>query len=231
MIVGSAVAMTLAAFQAARAEPVVYTAYVITDGQLAGKAFSGAQVTMQFRGDTANVLTTIENGATVYRNNAGRTVMFITQGAQTQVVHIAPHQLYVRYDPLNGVIGFGSFAVGPTYPIKLGCSFDAACEPNVIGTSGFPEGQSVSALQDVLNTPTDAPYYSADVLAQETNLQGPTVLGGYLVACVAYDFVVGRCPSIPASAITTDQGDLYFQGQLSVGKGIFSAVVGGRDDD
>jgi hypothetical protein len=229
LILGSALLMTVFC-GAASAASIVYTAYVVTDGQLGGQKFSDAQVTLQFRGDSEDAVTTTENGTTVYRNDEGRAMVIITQGASTTVARIEPHQIYPRYEPLSGAVGFGSYAIGPHYPIVMGCVYSPIpCTP-AVPSSGFPAGQLVTALQDMLVTPADSVYYSAPVQAQQTDLRGPALLGGYVVACVSFDLTNLQCPGIPATAIKTDQGDLYFQGQLGDGKGIFAAVVSRSDD-
>ena len=180
IIVGFALAVAIGG--GASAEPIVYSIHGDADGELDGRAFSGAQFRLELRSDTVHTVTAIENGVTVYRNDQGHAILFLTRGAQTTVAHIAPNQIFVRYDPTNGVVGFGTHGIGPFYP--------------------------------------------AAVEALATELRGRALLGGFLDACVSYDVINLRCPSIPGTPIKTDQGDLYFQKQTLFGKGVFTATVG-----
>lgn len=233
---GCAMTLAMAASGQASAAPVDYTAYLITDGQLGSWTFSQARVTLQFRADTENTVATTVNGATVYRNDHGHATVVITQGAKTVVADLGRNQIYVRYDPVNGSAGFGSYAVGSLYPIALGCEKSpATCNPADVVSStaaGSPGQQTLQALVD-LNAAyaTDSGYYSSAVPGLETNLKGPALLTGYAIACASYDFINGSCPSNPGTPITTDQGDLYFHGQDYSQKGIFTAVLGEQDDD
>ena len=230
--VGFALAFGLAVSGSARADPVVYTLYAVTDGKLGSQTFSQAQVTIAFRGDTRNVvMETMTPGAVVYRNSRGEATVTLIQGASKTVAHIAAGQIYVRYDTTNGVVGFGSFATGPTYPIMLSCDFPS---PNTNCTYGPPSqgpfSQLVSALADIAAVPQDASLYSTNVSALPTKLTDSTLLTGYVSACgVAYDSS-GACPSPPATPIHTDLGDFYLQDHGAVdGKGIFTVVVGEED--
>jgi hypothetical protein len=232
LALGCAVA-ALAAYGPARAEPIVYTAYAVTDGQIGSWTFTQAQVALRFLGDTRNTYTATEGSAAVFRNDVGFASITITQGAQSVVAHLAPHQVYVRYNPLYGSAGFGSFKVGPLYPIVLSCDDALTCDPSQTVASGSnPGGEILPALTDVFAAPGDAVYYSPDLAELlATDLRGPTLLTGYVIACANYDFTNGDCPSAPSQPIVTDQGNLFFTGQYESGKGIFRAVVGGSESE
>ena len=229
---GCAVAATLAANGPAQAEPIVYTVYAVTDGQLGSWSFTQAQVTMRFLGDTRNTYTATENGQSVFRNDVGFVSMVVTQGTKSVVAHLAPHQVYVRYNPTVASAGFGSFAVGPYYPIVVSCSNAVTCDPTLTVANGnFPAGETLPALGHVLNTPGEAAYYSealSDLLT--TDLRGPTLLTGYILACANFDFTNGNCIAAPSQPIVTDQGNLFFTGQDASGKGLLRAVVESEDD-
>lgn len=217
-------ALAVAIGGAASAEPIVYSIHGDADGELDGRAFSGAQFRLELRSDTVHTVTAIENGVTVYRNDQGHAILFLTRGAQTTVAHIAPNQIFVRYDPTNGVVGFGTHGIGPFYPVSLDwCGLPMGCGAIETGT---PEITIVGALAQLKVAPHDSVFYPAAVEALATELRGRALLGGFLDACVSYDVINLRCPSIPGTPIKTDQGDLYFQKQTLFGKGVFTATVG-----
>ena len=206
----------------AAATPVVYTLYAVTDGKLGSQTFSQAQVTITFRGNTSNVTTEQGQGAVVYRNDQGEATVTLTQRASKSVAHIAAGQIYVRYDPKNGTVGFASVTVGPTYPIYLGGGGFSNC---IYGHQCLqPFNQIVSALADVAGYGPDQAFYSTNLEALSTNLTNSTLLTGYIdSACVP------PAPSVACSSpIHTDLGDLYLQ--YSYGKGIFTVEVGEEED-
>src|SRR5258708_39930969 len=89
----------------AGAVPIVYSVYGDVDGELNGQPFSGAQFRLELRSDTVHTATKIENGVTVYENDQGNALLYLTRGSQTTVVHIAANQVFVRSDPTNGIVG------------------------------------------------------------------------------------------------------------------------------
>ncbi|MBV8208465.1 MAG: hypothetical protein JO133_00220 [Burkholderiaceae bacterium] len=206
--------------------PVLYSVYGVADGQLNGLHFSGAQFRLDFRSYTIDTKSVIENGATVYRNDVGQAVLTLQQGLSTTVANIAANQIFVRYDATNGVVGFGSYAVGPFYPVALSwCTDPATCSSSQIGT-GYADDMIVGALVQLREDPQDSMFYSPAVPHLATQLKGPALLGGFLYACLSFDFTTHTCPSIPSVPIKTDHGDLYFQTQSAYGGGIFTAILG-----
>src|SRR5271165_7003231 len=74
-------ALVLAICGNANAAPVVYTAHVVTDGQLGTLKFSDAPVTITFRGDTSDVSMNTSGGVVTYRIDQGyATVTVNVQG-------------------------------------------------------------------------------------------------------------------------------------------------------
>jgi hypothetical protein len=205
--------------------PVLYSLYGAVDGRLNGQAFSDALFRLDFRSYTADTKAVVENGVTIYRNDAGQAVLFLTRGGKTTVVNIAPNQIYARYDPTNGVVGFGSYAVGPFYPVSLDTCGVPPCGPPATTS---PEHSILGALAQLRQAAQDSMYYSPAVPKLTTQLRGPALLTGYVDACfsIVIDPLPPHCPSIPSVPIKTDQGDLYFQKQSIFGHGIFTAVVG-----
>jgi hypothetical protein len=213
-----------AACGSAGAVPIVYSVYGTVDGELNGQAFSGAEFRLELRTDTVHTLTAIENGVTVYRNDQGTALLYLTRGSQTTVVHIAASQVFVRSDPTNGIVGFGTHGIGPLYPVSVGwCTLPLGC--GAIDTSA-PQITILGALAQLKAAPNDLVFYPAAVRALGMELKAPTLLTGFMDACLAYDVKNLRCPSIPTTPIKTDHGNLYFQKQTLYGKGIFTAATG-----
>ncbi len=193
-----------------------------------------SQVTIAFRGDTRNVSMETAPGTAVYRNDQGEATVTLIQGASKSVAHIAAGQIYVRYDTKNGTVGFGSFATGPTYPITLVCDEFSGEDCTSVGKPQqdfVPYNELVAALADIKGT-GDASRYSADVSALlPTGLTDSTLLTGVVSACaVAYN-LTDACPSSPATPIRTDLGDFYLQDQNFGSGGIFTVVVGEKEED
>ncbi len=205
--------------------PILYTVHGSVDGQLNGVAFSDAQFRLDFRSYTADVRTVVENGVTIYRNNTGQAVLFLTRGNTTTVANITANQIYVRYDPTNGVVGYGSYAIGPYYPVALNTCGQPPCGPPQTTSA---EGSILGALAQLKEATQDWMYYSPAVPKLATTLRGPALLTGFLDACYSISFaqLPPSCPAKPGVAIKTDQGDLYFQKQDIFGGGVFTAVVG-----
>ena len=212
------------ACRTASAEPMVYAVYGAVDGLLNGEAFAGAEMKLELRTDTLQTVTVIEDAVTVFRNDHGNALLHLTRGALTTVVHIAANQIFVRYDPTNGIVSFGTRTIGPFYPVAVGwCTLPLGCGP--IGTQ-VADGSITGALAQLKADPNDRMFYSPGVPAQATKLRGPTLLTGFMDACVAFDVAKNNCPTIPDTPIKTDHGDLYFQKQSIFGKGIFTAALG-----
>jgi hypothetical protein len=207
------------------AAPIVYSFYGVASGQLGGVPFSEAQIRLDFNTDTATTVTAIENGATVYRNDQGQAVLVLSQGAMTKVAQIAPNQVFVRYDPANRLLTFGSYANGLYYPISL-----AWCvpQPQCVSMPWLIDdiGAIVYALGDIATNPSDSVLYPTGVAALATDLRGPALMTGFVTACgvpLSYNPGGWNCPSTAGTAIQTDRGDLYFQ-ESRFGMGIFTAT-------
>jgi len=189
-------------------------------------------VTIRLQGDTGNTVTTTQGGDTVYVNDVGDAEVTVSQGGKTVTAQLDPGQIFARYDPVNGSVGFGS-AVGPWYPVVLTCEQQSAgCNRATLVAStarGFSAGQILSALVDIDGG--DSPYYSTAVPGLQTDLRGATLLTGYAIACAAYNYTSTSCPSTLPGPITTDKGKLYFLGQDYAGKGVFTAILGPEQDD
>jgi hypothetical protein len=230
-LVTRSLAFGLAVSGNARAEPVVYNLYAVTDGKLGSQTISRAQVTITFRGGTRNVVRETVPDAVVYRIDQGDATVTLNRGGSKTVAHVADGQIYVRYDTTNGVVGFGSFATGTTYPITLICDPLSNEDCTMVRQrpyTGLPFNQLMSALANIKAT-GDASSYSAGVNALPTNLTDSTLLTGVVSACaVAYTSSnsTNTCPLPPATPIHTDLGDFYLEDQVFGSDGIFTVVVG-----
>ena len=226
-------AITLAlAFAAAAAcgtstaEPILFTVSGAVDGELNGQSFTDAKFRLDLRTDTSHTVAVVQNGVTVYQNELGQAELILTRGTQTTTAVIAANQIYVRYDPTNGVVGFGSFAIGPFYPVALNwCGVPMQC--GAVDTT-YPEFNILGALVQLKVDPNDKVFYSSAVPGLATQLKGPALLDGFVDACYSIDLntTPASCPSKPTVPIKTNQGDLYFQKQSIFGSGSFTAVVG-----
>ena len=223
-------AAALAGYGPAHAATVAYTGYAIADGQLGTWNFSQAMVTIRFVSDTRNVTTFTENGVTAYRNDAGYATVTISQGTTSVSAHIAAHQIYVRSNPTNGSAGFGSYAVGPYYPLVLSCYGNTTCDPAYL--IGGPDGEILPALADITLAPADTVFYSPALMQVESDLKGPALLTGYTIACAYYDPNNFSACQIPSSqAISTDHGNLVFTDQYGGSSKGFLNITPVKSDD
>ena len=220
----------------ARADPVVFTAYTVTDGTLGSLNFSDAPVTITFRGDTGDISMAESGGVVVqYRIDLGHATVAVTVLGKTTVAQITDGQIYVHYDVQAGVIGFGSTApiTNPYYPLTLACSHPySQCYYNANGTA-FASNQIVSALARIDADSATSTGYSGNIATLPQTLTQSGLFTGYLNACwVTYFSSSGPpCPSRPpaARAIQTDLGGLLLQ-DATLGKGMFSVEVGKERD-
>ena len=225
-------ALVLAICGNANAAPVVYTAHVVTDGQLGTLKFSDAPVTITFRGDTSDVSMNTSGGVVTYRIDQGYATVTVNVQGTTTVAQINSGQIYVHYDVQTGVVGFGSDAVSPYYPLTLSCDHNHTnCYYNANGNA-YASNQTVSALAKIDADPAEITNYSARVDNLPQTLTKSTLLTGYASACVVpYISQAGSlpCASPAPVAIETNLGDLYLRDQ-TLGKGIFTVQVSRRDD-
>jgi hypothetical protein len=205
---------------AAAGKPVVYTLY--SESNSVGSVWLGTTlltglISFQFKSDTSNTIQTTEGGVTVWRNDSGEATFTISQGSRTTVAHIKSGQIYVRYDPTNGIVGFGSYAAGITYPMSLNCQGDPC--------TGY-SGGVVGGLADIkVNSATN---YAPDVSGLATDLRGPALLTGFVTYCPVG--VPTSCTS-PAAPISTDLGPLrIFSTGKNIGSGVFTALVGETEE-
>ena len=224
---------------AASAETIVYKLYADTHPfvvQLGTQTLTGT-VMLELVSDTRYTRSVLENGVYVYRNDHGNASITVTQGSTRVTARIDPGQLFVRYDPTNAVVGFGSHALGlgVGYPLTLSCDYPhngcAFGSTNSMFTNTF--GDIVSALADIKALSSEQTLYSLAVPGEATQLKGSTLLTGGIGSCTtAFDSTTSTCAS-PTTPINTDHGPLYIQWgnapYYDGGKGIFTAALVAED--
>jgi len=214
----SACLLALALSGGIHAEPVTYTFYAVTDGALGTQGFSESTVRLQFRGDTQDLVKQTATGVLVYRMDRGDASVTVTSGGVTKTARITAGQVYVYYDVLNALVGIGSYAVGPGYPLSLNCPAYRCPTGTAIYTVG--------ALADLTSNPGDSTRYSHAVSRLPATLAKPTLLTGPVSACAVPYLLVNfiyTCPYAPATAmLQTDAGGFYLQDMQGFeGKGMF----------
>jgi hypothetical protein len=227
---------------AASARPVLYTLRTVMDGEIGGKSFSQALIVIKMRGDTSTVESTNVGGHIAYVNQIGHATISISSGARTVVAHFAPGEVFVRYDPVLGVAGFGS-SISPLYPFALGCdnfafpskaAYTADCTQGDWGprnpTGDYREDGTANMLAAVDGGGLGYPHgfccdtASPALAALPRSLTQSTVLTGRVHACAVLYSVdpnstdsegnLTVCPAKAPRGLRTDRGGLYIQDSL-----------------
>ena len=205
---------------AAQGAPVIYTLRTVADGTLGAHSFQQARVVIRLTSDTRAVHEELAaNGDSVQVNRAGAATVSVTVGASTWIANLKAGEIYVRYDPLLGIAGFGS-ALGETYPVALGCAnvanagtYTADCKESPVSLTGSAQNDATGSLStgtaNSLSDPTATPYLSAATLALPRNLTATTLLTGmahtcagpYGIALLSYDTNVDGLTTCPATAV------------------------------
>lgn len=180
----------------ALAQPITYTGFVITDGQLGNWNFYNARVILTFESDT-NYVQILPPcvGTTAAFNSTG--VARITIIDHEQVVHAKfdQNQIFVSFDQRFGGVGFGSFGPGFTAP---DCLHPESLQP------AYPLGLHHGTMDDA-GCP-GCTQTSPNQNAFPNNLQGNVGFSGTGYTCVG----VPRLECDPATApLHTDHGDLF----------------------
>jgi hypothetical protein len=186
---------------AARASPIAYTGFTITDGELGSWSFTNARVYLRFEGDTSDVQNqtitdpTTGESADVNLITKGRASVLVV--AAEKVVHatFAPNQLFVSLDlgnpndfdfgPGGRGVGFGSFST--TAPGGIEPAYPLGVEDGTIDWG-------------------DAALPSVAVQELPTTLTQGTAFSGRAWVCPG--FPDRSCPGV-RQALKTSKGDLY----------------------
>jgi hypothetical protein len=231
-----------------KAAPVTYTLVGTASGKLGALQFTNAGITLNLRTDTNSVETSkvAADGVTgvpshpLYKATKGVATLNLLINGKNIFAEFRAHEVYVSYDPFLGMVGFGSNAGGPTYPLVIG-DYQGPNLPADYYYSG-----TVTALANVANEPGNASEYSPAALALPANLKHSTLLTGATINCPGAPFALDpdistffcaaaqddpaaqQPPAAPA--LRTSRGDLVLDQQLPHhSKGFFTVKVRGDD--
>jgi hypothetical protein len=210
---------------AALAEPITYTGFTISHGQLGSWSFQNARVYLTFKSDTANVqFVQVPDpfGGTVdtYINQTGDASVTIVSGEKVVTAHLAPQQILVSLDlgdtayaPHSGArgIGFGSFSstipggIDPVYPLGI--------EDGTLDWGDYA-------------TDIDGYTVSPEILALPLDLQHNLGVSGRAWRCSGFPD-----PCLPPPILRTDKGDFLLSDPYSaydepITAGFFIAQLG-----
>jgi hypothetical protein len=216
-LAGSILVCGLAAVLSRQAEaaPVVYTLITVSDGKLGETSFKEAEVTLEFHGDTRNVVRD-SSSAGVFANHKGYATVTVTINHRRHVARFESGEVFVRYDTKNGLVGFGS-VVSPTYPVTLGCG-NADC---TLGDDNSSNGIAQALALYAADPSMYASVLSGPTKKLRTGLTETTLLTGGTHACpVPYttDFngaPLDCSPMAPIPVLHTDRGDFSLQDKVS----------------
>lgn len=183
-------------------QPITYTGFFITDGQLGTWQFHNARVVLTFQSDTRFIQTVNPNcvgGQNAVYNPVGLATVTIADHDQVVTARFAKNQIYVSFDQDAGGVGFGSYAPGPIFVNDATCANAAGFTPiyplalhhGTMDSAGCPQCTSSTANQD----------------AFPNNLQGTVGFSGKAFTCSGIPLFADCQP--PTWALKTDHGDLY----------------------
>lgn len=171
------------------AQPIKYTGFTITDGQLGSWFFHNARVILTFVSDTKKVQSNVafpHTDITANLNIQGRAAITIVGDDKTVHATFDPNQIFISYDQPNVGIGFGS------------------CSPNCLGLLSVPP-----VLPAVFQ-----PVYPFGISQFDDSGDLTHDIGGTGRSFSCIDFGMpdsaysNLCPP-PNVALKTDKGDLY----------------------
>jgi hypothetical protein len=226
------------------AAPVTYTLVGTASGKLGALQFANAGITLTLRTDSNSVEASkvAADGVTgvpshtLYTASKGVATVNLLVNGKSIFAEFRAHEVYVSYDPYLGLVGFGSTAGGPIYPLVIG-DYQG---PNLPPDDQYYAG-TVTALANVANEPGNASAYSAAVLALPASLKHSTLLTGATLSCPNALFALDTdistfCPAalvdplMPSPPLRTSRGDLVLDQQLPhENKGFFTVKVRGED--
>jgi hypothetical protein len=172
-------------------QPITYTGFIITDGQLGNWSFHNARVILTFESDT-NYVQQLDPacGTSAAFNSTGVARITIVDHERVVRAKFDPHQIFVSFDQTFGGVGFGSFGPGFTAP---DCSNPASLQP------AYPLGLHHGTMD---NTGDESPIEATF----PNDLQGDVGFSGKGYTCVGVPQL--ECDP-PTAALKTDHGDLF----------------------
>jgi hypothetical protein len=182
-----------------QAEPITYTALVLSDVQIGKQLYTGVPIYLSFRSDTSTALPFADTTGYGYRNEVGEARVTIVAGHRTITARFEPNQVFVFYDVAHSSVGFGSHVTaGRGYPLALTALED---------TDGLAENSTIGAVSDLTRVPANAGNYSPATATLRTNLANETDLSGAASSCVQFDPKTSVCSNLTPVALRTDRGD------------------------
>jgi hypothetical protein len=182
-------------------EPITYTGFIITDGQLGSWQFHNARVVLTFKSDTEFIQAIDPScvmGQHVVYNPTGVATITIADHERVVTARFDRNQIFVSFDQDAGGVGFGSFAPGPPF-VNATCANAAGLTPT------YPLGLHHGTMDDAgcSNCTATTPNQNAF----PSNLQGVVGFSGKAYTCDGVPQNTVCQP--PAWALKTDHGDLY----------------------
>jgi hypothetical protein len=175
----------------AASEPITYTGFLITDGQLGAWKFHNARVVLTFESNTKFIqtipLVCVMNQDVVY-DPTGEAWVTIADHQRVVTARFARNQIYASFDQDAGAIGIGSFSGPPFIPSSCG-------NPDSLSQPAYPLGLHHG-------TPDDAGPNSFP-----NNLEGNFGFSGKAYTCAGVPQHTECDP--PNTPLKTDHGDLY----------------------
>jgi hypothetical protein len=205
------------------ATSVTYTGFTLANGRIGTWAFTNAEVTITFRGDTSTVQTTSRGGVNLSFQPTGTASVKIAKGEHVVHANFTPNLIFVSMDQSNGGAGFGYFdssgittpdhVASPTYPLGICCG-------------GGSVDISFNFYRFIFMS------LSHELLAEPIDLASSSAYSGRAYICPTFPMI--DCFTPPTVALPTDKGDLYlYAPYVSVvgshrpqNAGFFTAVVG-----
>jgi len=213
---------------AAVAQPITYTGFVITDGQLGAWQFHNARVILTFQSDTDYVQQLVitippHSPTNVVVNTAGTARIRIIDHEKTVDATIDPNQIFVSYDQSNHGAGFGSMVpkvpfpdsiISPVYPLAISHGVFA------VPTGGIACSNNFGVV-------------SAEECDLPINLKGDAAFAGFAWSCFGIphgEACTEADPTQKIGLLTTDKGALYLFQTYDVFNGFFDDM-GNKIDD
>jgi hypothetical protein len=165
-----------------KADPIVYSAFTIIDGQLGSWKFHDARVLLTFHSQTQNVQQLNVQGIDVAFDDVGSAQVTIATPSKTVHAVLSPGQIFVSFDKINAGVGIGFLSPGVQFPANLNPIYPLAVD------GGLP---LIAVHFGIL--PDD--------------LLGDAGFAGLGLSCLSTSPFT-TCGA-PASALKTDKGDLY----------------------
>ena len=180
------------------AAPVTYTGYTLANGQIGSWAFTNAEVTITFHGDTSTVQQNSSLGVNLSFQPTGTASVRIAKGEHVVHANFQQNLILVSIDQSNGGVGFGYFdssglttpdhVASPTYPLGICCG-----------------GGSVDI--DINFSGLNFMSLSYELNSEPMDLGSNSAYSGRAYICPTFPAV--DCFTPPTVALPTDQGDLY----------------------